>query len=226
MHSGKEDFPRGRSPGGPFRWLAAGMPRPFLSGLIAPFLGNLGFCWLFWLMPTCRFRSRLIRSTRRSGRPIKRCLLPAQADFMSVRRTGPQRRMPRGSCYSRTAERSDRGIQCALIFGRRPAAGFALGRDTHLFGQQRIRSTLQRSTYTITTPVKRNPSLKPALLSFLALADAAFAILFRTCRTISFWPGAIVVAKDGPPKDAALVLQNPQHALLGCVFVRHLGGGC
>ncbi|WP_143274177.1 hypothetical protein [Bradyrhizobium canariense] len=54
-------------------------------------------------------------------------------------------------------------------------------------------------------------------MSFLALADAAFAILFRTCRTISFWPGAIVVAKDGPPKDAALVSRiRSMHCSAAC----------
>ncbi|MBR0713079.1 hypothetical protein [Bradyrhizobium liaoningense] len=97
-------------------------------------------------------------------------------------------------------------------------------------------------TYTITTPTELKTRLLFMLLSFLVLADAAFVILFRN-DLIAFGrrrhpqilagiaaalvllaglsafglPGAIVVAKDGPPKDAALVLQILQHALLGCV---------
>jgi hypothetical protein len=96
--------------------------------------------------------------------------------------------------------------------------------------------------YSVTSSTELKPNLQLLLISIVALADVAFFVCFRK-EIISFQHrrrrsifavftlslvllaalsafgvlGTIVVAKHGPPEDAALALQALQHAVMGCV---------
>ncbi|WP_154072559.1 hypothetical protein [Bradyrhizobium erythrophlei] len=96
--------------------------------------------------------------------------------------------------------------------------------------------------HSIRASTEVKPQLQLLLAAILTLADIAFLVLFRkyvlfllrTRRALLLAGlavslvllaalsafglfGAIVVAKNGPPKDGALALQTLQHALLGCL---------
>jgi hypothetical protein len=97
-------------------------------------------------------------------------------------------------------------------------------------------------TYSIEASAAVKPRLQFLLVSILAIADAAFFILFQRIIILLLPPrgalllaglgasivmlaafsafgllGKIVVAKDGLPKDAALAFHALQHAVLGCL---------
>ncbi|MET3908971.1 hypothetical protein ABID59_003317 [Bradyrhizobium sp. S3.3.6] len=97
-------------------------------------------------------------------------------------------------------------------------------------------------TYSVTASFELKPQLQRLLVTVLTLADLAFLLHFRMVIIFALqkWGvrilagfavllvllaalsgfgllGTIVVAKNGPPKDVALVVQILQHALLGCM---------
>ncbi|MFB9265870.1 hypothetical protein ACFFWD_22390 [Bradyrhizobium erythrophlei] len=217
--------------------------RLFPAAITTLVIANLGFCWLLWFTPNVSFAippnqiqleigkaysaslgagaSRLYRpSTDSVASPSAsrlalfeegRTLGPAHSVHADIRQMG-------GGRFSHW--------DGALIFSASD------GTDPRTNGR----------VYSIAAPMELKPRLQLLLIGLLTLTDLAFVILFRKdlasflqrrpallvvglpvmivllASLTSFGAfGTIVLARDGAPKDGALVLQVLQHTILGCL---------
>ena len=221
-------------------WL---QPRSFFATSIALLLLNLVICCFLWLTPTVHYAIPNSAIAPVAGKAYQAPLNAGRRSLYSLPTDSAQSpassnlRMfedgrPVGPWHSLHADIRDKGLGRYSAWDGSIIFSTTDGTDPRINGR----------VYSIEVSAQVRPLLSRFLVGVLALADVAWFMIFRRdvagfLRSRGAWLlgglavaivvlaalsafdllGRIVVARDGPPKDAALAFHVLQHAILGCL---------